>query len=88
MLNWKAMQAYGCLGPNFSPPMETNPSHMAGGSWRANLHKDGTRYKPSSGGSPKPSKKSKNRVHMIPHPYNIDKHGFVHHEETAAATRA
>lgn len=78
-INWRGAQAYGCKQPDFKAPGETNISHMAGGSWHANLMKDGTKYLRSSGGSSKPKKKGSRKVHVLPHGLNIDKHGYVWH---------
>lgn len=44
MHNWKALQAYGCRKPDFSPPSEVNVRHMEGGCRHANLSKDGVRH--------------------------------------------
>ena len=58
-VNWKALQVYGCMKPDFSPPKDVNVSQMAGGAWKANLHKEGHIHHRSSGGLRKRTMKSK-----------------------------
>ena len=52
--NWKAMQLAGALKVKapaiLARPSEVLPRYLAGGSWRADLHKEGKRHQRSSGG--------------------------------------
>lgn len=75
--NWKAMQVYGCRHPDFDIPFSIRPKHMAGGCWKANLHKDGTKFQKSSGGSPKPKKKVRFHYTRLPTSVSFDKKGYV-----------
>jgi hypothetical protein len=54
--NWKAMQVAGALKAKGSMPRpsEVLPRYMAGGSWHADLHKEGKRHQRSSGGGKQP----------------------------------
>lgn len=61
MKNWKALQAYNCLKADFNPPTEINITHMGGGTWRANLHKEGVKHVPSHGGARKRTGRAKLR---------------------------
>jgi len=58
MTNWKAMQVYGCQKQDFNPPGDVSIGGLSGGSWKANLHKDGVKYSPSKGGPRKSTMKA------------------------------
>lgn len=90
--NWKGLQAYGCKEPGFNPPGETNPKHMAGGYFHANLSVKGSpRWKRQRG---VPKKKSRTSLRTITgykgkifnpvistlplaEGIKVDRHGFV-----------
>ena len=60
--NWKALQAFGCLKPEFAPPKDVNLTGMIGGCWKANLHKEGVKHIPSRGGGRKHGGKTTLRI--------------------------
>ena len=64
MINFRALQVSGCLRPkeDFHPPVGVLPRYFGGGSWRANLHKEGTKYILSAGGGRKHTGKTKLRI--------------------------
>ena len=75
--NWRGLQAFGCLKHGFDEPRGIIPGNLSGGAWRANLHKEGTKHKPSHGGSPKPKKKVKLKYHTLLIDMKLDKKGYV-----------
>ena len=80
MIDWRAMQAAGCLTPKFHPPGQILPRYLAGGSYHANLHKEGKRHHASRGGSPKPKKRVRLHYQRLPTTVPIDKKGYVIYE--------
>ena len=74
----RSLQLAGCLQPNtFHPSGDVLDRYLAGATWHANLHKDGSRWNKSRGGARKLSSRAKRKISQLQSDLRFDRSHFV-----------